>query len=95
MLLLSLRLKEERGGMRCLLLLFVRLIPFPQFIDERTYLSRFRTRKRIFASEIKIVAQPFPILYVAGYGDRPCLKVGLIVGQNIIGDLLHGIINTG
>ena len=80
--------------MRCLLLLFVRLLLFPQFFDERTYLFRLRIRKRIFASEIKIVPQPFPILRVAGYGNRPRLKGGLILGQNIIWDKLHRIINT-
>ena len=92
MFLSSLRLKEERHGMRCLLLLFVRLILFPQFFDERTYLSRFRIRKRICASEIKIVAQPFPILRVAGYGNRPRLKGGLIVSPNIIWDQLHRMV---
>ena len=70
-----------------------RLPPFqpsqqPGSMNAR-YLFRFRIRKRIFASEIKIVAQPFPILRVAGYGDRPRLKGGLIVSQNIIWDQLH------
>ena len=49
--------------MRCPLLLFVSLILFPLF-DVRTYLSRLESEGWIFASEIKIVAKPFPILRV-------------------------------
>ena len=44
-------------------------------------------------SEIKIVAQPFPILRVAGCGNCPRLKDGLILSQHIIWDKLHRMIN--
>ena len=69
--------------MRGLLLLFGRLILFPQFFDEQPHMFRSGIRKRIFAAEIEIIPEPLPIIGVARNGNRPQFKDGFIGRCNI------------
>ena len=86
---LQLRLKEERQGMRCLLLLFGRLILFLQFFDKQTHMFRFGIRKRVFTAEVEIIPQPLPVILAAGNRHRPFFQNGLELRQNIAWYRLH------
>ncbi len=65
------RCKEERQGMRGLVLLFLGLVLFSQFFDEQTHMFRSGIRKRVFTAEIEIIPEPLRVIGTKIKGDRP------------------------